>query len=642
MRHRGHLFVPGIAALLLLTACGGGGGSSPVTPPAPAANIAPTADAGANQVVTAGTVVTLNGTASVDSDGTIAGYAWTQTSGPTVTLTNASTAQPSFTAPQVSTPASLTFSLVVTDNRGATSSAATAGVAVNPPPLATVTTTGVVRYARVPFRSTSPFGLDYASTVLQPARGVLVRAIDATTQAVLATDTTTATGSYSMVVPGNTTLTIQVVARMQRVSAPGPQWDVRVQDGITSTATPYSYTTAAFSSSATPVQQIDIPTGIGSNGTATGARASGPFAILDTLYTAISAVVTVAPAVDFPVLIVDWGSQTVGTQFSTSGGQHIKLRSDLTEDSEEFDQHVVAHEFGHYIEHNFSRSDSIGGKHSLGDRLDLRVAFGEGFGYAFAAIVLDDPFVRDSFVSNGSQVAAGFIVENNPPTSGGTASQLGCWCSESSVWAILWDLYDSNPDANDNLSLGFAPIWDVLTNGQRTTPAVTSIFSFLTALKAARPADAAAIDTLANAQNIDTPAINAFASNETHAPFSNVLPIFTSITAGVPVVVRTSDDAGHYNKLGNRRLLRFAPTTTGSVTVSLSSSNPATNVDPDFEVLRNGTTVARGADPPAAVQTATFTATAGSTYIIDAYDCANGCDAVEGTPGDYDLTVTIN
>ena len=31
------------------------------------------------------------------------------------------------------------------------------------------------------------------------------------------------------------------------------------------------------------------------------------------------------------------------------------------------------------------------------------------------------------------------------------------------------------------------------------------------------------------------------------------------------------------------------------------------------------------------------------TYLIDVYDCANGCDSDhEGTPGDYDLTVTIN
>ena len=91
-------------------------------------------------------------------------------------------------------------------------------------------------------------------------------------------------------------------------------------------------------------------------------------------------------------------AQTDGTFFSGSGNQHIALLADLTEDTDEFDQHVIAHEFGHYIEFNFSRADNIGGAHGLGDKLDPRVAFGEGFGYAFAAIVLNDPVARDSFV----------------------------------------------------------------------------------------------------------------------------------------------------------------------------------------------------------------------------------------------------
>jgi hypothetical protein len=32
---------------------------------------------------------------------------------------------------------------------------------------------------------------------------------------------------------------------------------------------------------------------------------------------------------------------------------------------------------------------------------------------------------------------------------------------------------------------------------------------------------------------------------------------------------------------------------------------------------------------------------AATDYLIDVYDCANGCDESEGTPGDYDITVTI-
>ena len=99
------------------------------------------------------------------------------------------------------------------------------------------------------------------------------------------------------------------------------------------------------------------------------------------------------------------------------------------------------------------------------------------------------------------------------------------------MWSILWDLYDSAADANDTLALGFAPIWNVLTGAQRTTPAFTTIFSFITALKAARPGDAAAINTLVAAQNID--GIDAFATGETHVPTNDVaaaaaLPLFTT------------------------------------------------------------------------------------------------------------------
>jgi len=83
-----------------------------------APNVAPTADAGADQTVDSGALVNLDGTGSADPDGTIASFAWAQTGGTTVTLTGADTATPSFTAP--TGPDTLTFELTVTDNDGAT------------------------------------------------------------------------------------------------------------------------------------------------------------------------------------------------------------------------------------------------------------------------------------------------------------------------------------------------------------------------------------------------------------------------------------------------------------------------------------------------------------------------------------------
>ena len=83
------------------------------------ANQSPTANAGPDQTVTAGALVSLPGSGN-DTDGTIASYAWTQTVGPAVTLSGANTATAGFTAPSVSVATVLTFKLTVTDNQGAT------------------------------------------------------------------------------------------------------------------------------------------------------------------------------------------------------------------------------------------------------------------------------------------------------------------------------------------------------------------------------------------------------------------------------------------------------------------------------------------------------------------------------------------
>jgi hypothetical protein len=620
----------------------------------PPANVLPTANAGLNQVVLSGATVTLNGSASADADGSIASYAWTQTAGAAVTLSNATVSQPTFTAPTVASTTTFTFSLIVSDNRGGASAASTVNIAVNPQPAGNSTVFGNVTFARVLIATAQQDanrGLLYASPVQRPARGVIVRAVNPTTPAtVIATGSTDSVGNYTLSVPSNTNIAIQVVARMVRApAASSPSWDVRVQDDIVGEV-PYTYTEpAGFNSSAGTPHNVAIPTGISATGTATGTRASGPFAILDTIYQGIQTVISAAPTTNFPVLIVDWGTQTDGSFYSSGLPQYIALVSNLAGDTDEFDQHVVAHEFGHYVEHNFSRADNIGGSHGVGDKLDPRVAFGEGFGYAFAAIVLNDPDARDTASNNGDLLSTGFNIELNPPTSmvGAPDDDYGCWCSESSVWSILWDLYDGAADANDTVAMGFAPLWSVLTGAQRNTPALTTIFPFITALKVARPSDVGAINTLLAAQNIAT-SFDAFGAGETHFP-TNVaeqaaLPLFTPIMVGTPVVLRNVNDAGVYNKLGNHRFLRYTAATTRTITITLTSTNPS-SADPDFWMFESGIIrlVEDEGPPQPEVNEIPFNVNAGTTYILDVYDCANGCgNATTTGSDDFDLTVSIN
>lgn len=84
-------------------------------------NQLPVADAGPDQNVDEAEVVILSALNSMDPDDGIAGFVWRQVQGTAVVLSDATTAETSFTAPDVDVEGeALVFELVVTDNSGAT------------------------------------------------------------------------------------------------------------------------------------------------------------------------------------------------------------------------------------------------------------------------------------------------------------------------------------------------------------------------------------------------------------------------------------------------------------------------------------------------------------------------------------------
>jgi alpha-tubulin suppressor-like RCC1 family protein len=105
-----------ISLVTALSACGGGS-STPTNPSAPVSNISPVANAGANQSVTAGAVVTLNSSASSDGNSDALTYTWTLSSKPVgslAALTSPKSAQPSFTADMTG---SYVATLIVNDGK---------------------------------------------------------------------------------------------------------------------------------------------------------------------------------------------------------------------------------------------------------------------------------------------------------------------------------------------------------------------------------------------------------------------------------------------------------------------------------------------------------------------------------------------
>jgi choice-of-anchor B domain-containing protein len=86
-------------------------------------NQAPNAIAGSSQTVTSGSTVTLDGNQSNDPNGDSLSYAWRQTLGTDVTLSNANASRATFVAPVVGSDSLLRFSLQVSDAGGLTDTA---------------------------------------------------------------------------------------------------------------------------------------------------------------------------------------------------------------------------------------------------------------------------------------------------------------------------------------------------------------------------------------------------------------------------------------------------------------------------------------------------------------------------------------
>ena len=95
------------------------------------ANQSPVANAGQPMTVTSGTIVSLNGTNSFDPDGDSISHHWTQTAGPSVTISNPTAAGPVLTAPIVQGLTILTFQLTVSD--GLVDSSASVDITVTKP-----------------------------------------------------------------------------------------------------------------------------------------------------------------------------------------------------------------------------------------------------------------------------------------------------------------------------------------------------------------------------------------------------------------------------------------------------------------------------------------------------------------------------
>lgn len=494
--------------------------------------------------------------------------------------------------------------------------------------IGNVTVSGAVTFDYVPHNVVN--GLDYSSTYAAPVRNVQVQAIRAGTSTVIMAADTDGMGNYSLQVPGNTDVFVR--ARAETTNTGGASWNIRVVDNTQSDAL-YVLDSPVFNSGvANLIRNLHADSGW--NGSSySGIRAAAPFAILDAITDAVATVVSVDPIAQIPVLLVKWSPQNrpvngdesigeIGNSFYrrlANGQREILLLGSEDADTDEYDRHVVIHEFGHFFEDALGRTDTIGGAHSNGDRLDPRVAFSEGWGYAFAGISTSDPVTRDAL---GFGQASGFEidVESNNNLNPG-------WFSEGSVQSIIYDIVDAADDGADVLTLGFSPVYDLFTGPIRGAPSQVTIFTFIAMLKAHNPGAAADIDAIVQGQSIESTMIDEFATGESNdsGRGSYVLPVYSDIAADAEVVrvctLGGDSGFGTYNKLSVRRFLRLDVTDTANYRITAAGPS---NSDPDI-VLHSGDLLSISEEVGnAEVYDVGLTP---GTYIIEVYEYSNLDDA---------------
>jgi len=437
---------------------------------------------------------------------------------------------------------------------------------------------GQITYDRVP--SAISYGgiakLDYKHTKRVSAKNIIIKAIDTNGQTIAQT-ITDKNGKYSLFVPANSEVKIRGYARMYKKDF----WDVSVVDNTNAKA--LYVIEGQFHNSGNKHNIRNLNASSGWSGDDYHApRVAAPFAILDSINQAMDKVRQADKNAKFPQLTVNWSVNNIAAAGDADSGQIITsnydgerglwILGDANSDTDEYDDHIIIHEWGHYFEDQFSRADNIGGSHSPGEALDIRVAFGEGWGNAWSGIATDNPIYFDT---SGYKQSSGWYMDLEKG-----AQQNPGWYSEGSVQRILYDLYDKTNEAHDKTSLGFKPMYKVLVGKEKNTPAFTSIFSFIDALKRENSSKKKDIDKTVAYERINKIS-DAYGSNRTNNANSKVAtPIYKNLTLGESINTCTRNNYGIYNKLGNRAFIKVKIDKDGTYQFNVKSNNY--NADPDI------------------------------------------------------------
>ena len=415
-----------------------------------------------------------------------------------------------------------------------------------------------------------PAVLDFSSPERRPVRYARIELLDEDGVR-LESGNTDGEGQYRLEIPTGVG-PVRVRVYSESVEVAGESAPISVRDNTEGGA--------VYAVESDPVERqslevdIEIPTGYDEEGEQTGAsRPSAPFACLDGVLTGYRYML--AGGVDsstLPLCVVNWSQRNRPESGEVSQGQiqtsnfsfslnELFILGFREADTDEFDWHIMIHELGHWIQANRFRYDRVGGSHAAGESKDPRLAFAEGFGNAFGGLALDDPIYKDTATPSGFS----YSLECNGTFPG--------WFSETSIEAILYDLFDpvrsegGDSAFDDRLSFG-ATKFVAARDFQKSSSALTTIFSFLHGLVGTELAENELVGLTSLLQRESpTPthginSLNEFAVGETHDGGLYPLPVYTDLSgvigaAPLPVTVGGQSSSDALNWLSGVRFFTF-------------------------------------------------------------------------------------
>jgi hypothetical protein len=517
-------------------------------------------------------------------------------------------------------------------------------------PLRMTTLSGKITFDYVPVvvDAQKSARLDFTKTEKRPVRSVVVDIIDSVTKTTVASGVTNTEGNYTIQVPANRF----VFVRVQAVLADGPQKSSIVGVYDNTLGGQWVLDGPALSTSAETMQR-NLHAGSGWTGTAyiEAQRAAGVFAILDTIYTNIKKARIVDSTAAFPPLTIYWSPKNLSFRGDIRLGQvgntnymsyvddsgvkrhAIFLLGKAENNTDEFDRHVISHEFAHYLQDVFSRDDSIGGRHTLSnERLDMRLAFSEGWGNAWAAIALEDKTVANTMEASGVQ---GWSLD----VSAGDTKNPG-WFSEFSVGKVFWDL-------NANAAIGLKPLWNTMRTSMTSSSALSSMHSFAFGLAKNNPAISDVLTTILANQKIALPT-DAYGTGETNISspeIGDLNPLYLnyaglgSTLSGI-CVGNAADPERSGNKLGEHRYVRLVlPAGLRTITVTKNAATRAVT-NPNFNLYQNTGLIGYRVETSADIEVAKINVTTPQEYVLSINDAKlSAMDSPKDSRTCFDLLV---